>query len=238
MAETEKIETWTPETWWNRSFNWGLLRGFGQSAPATLSMTAPFIGYAILYHAEIMNWLGGLGGFLDDQNRQQTCQQFFSFSMRLNFLYCGIFVLGIGTIFYRIFVPDEVRWSRTVSVYVVQNVDIVTAENLRFMFVTIKSRMPEAVGSFLERAPWLEDKKSFKTASDALKRDVSNHIKIDVLQSYYNSLDRHTSRRAVYWVTSLFLIGFVLLSVPGFSFSIRVLCTIGYDTGIFSVIAE
>ncbi|MCX8955529.1 hypothetical protein OU790_19105, partial [Ruegeria sp. NA] len=117
MTDNEKNRSWAPESWWNRTFNWRLVRGFGQSAPATLTMSAPFIGYAILYHADIENWLGGLGGFLDGQSGQQVCQQFISFSMRLNFLYCGILILGDGTIVYRIFAPDEVKSARTVSDY-------------------------------------------------------------------------------------------------------------------------
>lgn len=233
MSGSKGITSWTPEGWWNRTFNWRLVRGFGQSAPATLSMSAPFIGYAILYHVEIGNWLGGLGGFLDAQNGQQTCHQYISFSMRLNLMYCGILVLGFGTIIYRIFAPDEIKSARTVSDYVVQNVDIVTARNLRSMFITIKSRRPQASSSLLERAPWLEREKSLKTASDALKQDENNHIKIDVLRSYYNALDRHTSRCAVYWVTSLFILGFGLLSIPGLAFSARVLCTIGHDVTAF-----
>lgn len=238
MASAGKERKWLPESWLQRTFNWRLVRGFGQSAPATLSMSAPFIGYAILYHVEIGNWLGGLGGFLDDQGSPQTCQQMISFSMRLNLLYCGIFILGIGTIVYRIFAPEEVKSARTGSDYVVQNVDIVTARNLRSMFVTIKSRRPEAVDGLLGRAPWLSRDKSLKTASDALKQDESNHIKIDVLRSYYNALDRHSARWAVGSVAFLFFVGFGLLSIPGVAFSLRILCTIGHDVGILGSLPE
>ncbi len=232
MVGAKGTRAWKPESWWYRTFNWRLVRGFGQSAPATLTMSAPFIGYAILYHADVGNWLGGLGGFLDGEIGQNSCRQLLSFSARLNFIYCGILILGIGTIVYRFFAPDEIKSARTVSDYVVQNLDIVTARNLRSMFATIKSRRPEAVDSLLGRAPWLEREKTLKTASDALKQDESNHIKIDVLRSYYNALDRHTSRSAVYWVASLYLIGLGLLAIPGIAFSIRVLCTIGHDVGV------
>ena len=238
MADEGKEKSWAPESWWNRIFNWRLVRGFGQSAPATLSMSAPFIGYAIIYHANIENWLGGLGGFLDEQSQWRGCRQFISFSMRLNFLYCGALVLGVGTLVYRVFAPDEVKGAPTVSDYVVRNVDIVTARNLRSMFVTIKSRRPEAVESLLGRAPWLDREKSLKTASDALKQDDSNHIKIDVLHSYYNALDRHTARRALGWVTFLFFVGFVLLSVPAIAFTVRVLFTIGYDIRFLGMSSE
>ncbi|MEM6890549.1 MAG: hypothetical protein AAF636_20815 [Pseudomonadota bacterium] len=232
MVTSKNKTPWQPEDWWNRTFNWRLVRGFGQSAPATLSMSAPFIGYAVLYHAEIANWLGGLGGFLDQQNHSQSCQPWLSFSTRLNLLYCGILLLGFGTILYRIFTPDEVKSARSISDYALQNVDLVTARNLRSMFATIKSRRPEVVEGLLGSAPWLERDKTLKTASDGLKQDESNQIKIDVLRSYYNTLDRHTARRAVYWVVSFFALGLLLLSIPGFAFSARVLCTIGHDMGV------
>ncbi|MGP1252850.1 MAG: hypothetical protein ACTS10_00420 [Kiloniellales bacterium] len=229
---------WTKQKWVNRKLNWRLVRGFGQSVPATLLMLAPFIGYAILYHSDISIWLGGLGGFLDEQESRQSCPQLISFSMRLNLFYSGILILGTGTIVYRVFAPDAVKSARTVSDYVVQNIDIVTARNLRSMFVTIKSRRPEAIESLLSRAPWLEREKSLKTASDALKQDHDNSIKIDVLRSYYDVLDRYTSRVAVVWVVFLFIAGFILLSMPSIAFTLRVLCAILHDLSVLSSAAQ
>lgn len=214
------------------------MRGFGQSVPATLSMSAPFIGYAILYHSEIASWLGGLGGFLDKTPQCQSCPQFITFQMKLSFLYCGVVLLGIGTILYRIFAPEEVKERESASKFVVENVDIATARRLRSMFATIKSRRPEATHSLISRAQWLERDRSLKTASDALKRDDNNSIKIDVLSSYYNVLDRHTLRSLVVIITILYVLGFSLLSVPGIIFTLRVICTILYEAGIYTNSAE
>ncbi|WP_417452652.1 hypothetical protein [Kiloniella sp.] len=226
-----KKSIWKTEHFWNRLLNWQMVRGFGQSAPATLTMATPFIGYAILYHAEIEIWLGSLGGLLDKGNLLNDCDQLISFPMRLNLLYCGILLLGIGTIVYRLFAPVEIKTTRSIADYVMANIDLVTARNLRSMFITIKSRRPDAVDSLLRRAPWLERDKSLKTASDALKQDEDNQIRIDVLRSYYSALDRNTGRTAVKIVTVFFVLGFILLSIPGVAFTARVMCTISYDLG-------
>jgi hypothetical protein len=75
----------------------------------------------------------------------------------------------------------------------------------------------------------LDRQKSLKTASDALKKDGDNQIKIDVLRSFYNVQDRHNKRGIVYAVFGLYVVGFVLLSLPGFTFTARVLCAVWGD---------
>ncbi len=56
-----------------RTLNWHLLRGFGQSVPATITMSTPFVGYMILYHSQIEEYLGGLGGLLEKQSEPGQC---------------------------------------------------------------------------------------------------------------------------------------------------------------------
>lgn len=230
-ADKERKGPVRKEGWWRRNINWHLMRAFGQSAPATLTIAAPFIGYAILYHESIEVWLGGLGGFLDAQSVGGQCKQVISFAGRLNYLYCGILVLGMGTLFFRFFAPSEVKASKSISDYVNQNIDLVTAMNLRSMFLTISSRRSCEVDLLLLRAPWLEDGVSLVTASDALKQDGTGSIKIDVLHSYFRALDRDTSRWALYVVGVSFLIGFSLLAIPSFFFTLRVLCVVYGSSG-------
>lgn len=222
---------WKPEPWRVRVLNWHLLRGFGQSLPASITMTTPFVGYMILYHTQIEEYLGGLGGLLDRQVQPGTCEPWFDFSTRLNIVYVSLLLLGIGTIFYRVFAPEIVKRARDINEYVLESIDNVSARNLRSMYVTIKSRRPEVAASFDERAPWLDRQKSLKTASDALKKDGDNQIKIDVLRSFYNVQDRHSSRGIVYTVIGFYAVGFVLLSLPGFAFTARVLCAVWGDVG-------
>lgn len=224
--------TWTPEPWNVRTINWHLVRGFGQSLPASITMGAPFVGYMILYHAQIEDYLGGLGGLLDEQVAPSLCTPWFEFSMRLNIVYIGLLLLGVGTILYRVFAPAIVKRAKDINEYVIETLDKVSARNLRSMYATIASRRPQVASSFDQRAPWLNREKSLKIASDALKKDDDNQVKIDVLRSFYNVQDRYTSRCMVYTVLAFYVAGFSLLSVPGVAFTGRVLCVIGYDLSL------
>lgn len=234
MAEsTEQDGSWKPEAWYFRVLNWHLLRGFGQSVPAAITMSTPFIGYMILYHTKIEEYLGGLGGLLEQQTEPGQCAPWIDFSMRLNLLYCGLLLLGVGTIAYRVFAPEVIKSSRNITEYVVGSVDNVSARNLRSMYATIRSRRPEIASSFMQRAPWLDRKKSLKTAADALKKDDDGQLKIDVLRSFYNVQNRQTARLAVYFVLLFYALGFLLLAIPGVAFTSRVLCVVMHDTGLF-----
>lgn len=225
-------DQWKPEAWLFRTLNWHLLRGFGQSVPAAITMSTPFIGYLILYHTNIEEYLGGLGGLLEQQAQPGMCIPWFDFSMRLNLIYCGLMLLGIGTITYRIFSPEVIKNSKGISEYVVNSVDNISARNLRSMFVTIQSLRPSIAPSFIQRAPWLDRAKSLKTAADELRKD-DGQLKIDVLRSHYNVQDRHTFRQAVYTVLVFYVLGFLLLAIPGLTFTSRVLCVVGHDIGVF-----
>ncbi|WP_156174580.1 hypothetical protein [Hoeflea sp. IMCC20628] len=226
-ANLVQINNWKAEAWRFRVLNWHMLRGFGQSIPAAITMSTPFVGYMILYHEKIENYLGGLGGLLDIQAQPGQCLPWIDFSMRLNFVYCGLLLLGIGTIAYRFFSPEAIKDARNITDYVVSSVDNVSARNLRSMYATIHSRRPEIASSFIQRAPWLERKKSLKAASDGLRQDTDGQLRVDVLRSFYSVQDRHTLRYVVYFILLFYALGFLLLSVPGFTFTTRVLCVVG-----------
>lgn len=225
--------SWQPEAWRFRILNWHLLRGFGQSVPATITMSTPFVGYMILYHSQIEEYLGGLGGLLEQQSEPGQCLPWIDFSERLNLIYLGLLLLGIGTILYKTFAPSIVKGAHDINDYVVETIDNVSARNLRSMFATIHSRRSKVASTLLQRAPWLDRKASLKTASDALKKDDDNQIKIDVLRSFYTVQDRHTARAALYCVLALYSFGFLLLAVPGLAFTGRVLCVVSYDLRLF-----
>ncbi|TYC80062.1 hypothetical protein FMN63_02135 [Stappia sp. BW2] len=225
--------SWQPEPWRVKILNWHLLRGFGQSVPAAITMSTPFVGYMILYHPQIEEYVGGLGGLLEKQAKPGQCAPWIDFSMRLNLVYIGLLLLGVGTIVYKVFAPSVVKGARDINEYVVNVIDNVSARNLRSMYVMIRSRRPQVAASFIQMAPWLDRDKSLKTASDALKRDDGNHIKIDVLRSFYNVQDRHTARGAVYLVLVFYALGFLLLAIPGLAFTGRVLCVVWHDLGFW-----
>lgn len=217
---------WKAEGWWTKNVNWHLLRGFGQSVPATLSMSTPFVGYMVLYHAEIQDYLGGMGGLLESQVPVGACGPWMTFSTRLNLLYLGLLCLGIGTIAFRFFAPGVIKNARDIQDYVTSSIDNVSARNLRSMYTTILSRRPSTAKSLIERAPWLDRSKSLKTAADALRKDDDGQLKMDILSSYYSALDRNTARKGVNFVLVCFVLGFAILAIPGLAFTFRVLCVI------------
>lgn len=229
QSKSSEQPAWQPENWCVRTFNWHLLRGFGQSVPAAITMSTPFVGYVILYHSQIKEYLGGLGGLLDQEAIVDRCAPWIDFSMRLNIVYIGLLLLGIGTIVYKIFAPTVIKGARDINDYVIGTIDNVSARNLRSMYATIRYRKPELADSFMAMAPWLDRETRLKTASDALKKETDNQIKIDVLRSFYNVQDRHTSRVAVYCVIFFYISGFLLLTIPSFTFTARVLCAVGHD---------
>ena len=233
MTEIDnKKQKWKPETWLFKTINWQLLRGFGQSIPATISMLTPFIGYIVLYHTEIRKYLGVMGGLIEAQTASTQCMPLIDFSMRLNLLYCGLLLLGIGTIVYRIFAPEAVKEAQSISKYVLNSIDNISARNLRSMYVTIKSLRPEIASSFLESADWLDRNKNLKFANDELRKDENGQLKIDVLRGYYNVQDRYTKRPLIYVILIMFAVGFSFLAIPGLAFTSRVLCVVGHDIGI------
>tara|TARA_R110002072_G_scaffold84937_8_gene192362 strand:- start:11308 stop:11520 length:213 start_codon:yes stop_codon:yes gene_type:complete len=64
------------------------------------------------------------------------------------------------------------------------------------------------------------------------KKLDDGQLKIDVLRSYYNAQNRHSSRAAVYTTLFFYGLGFLLLAIPGVAFTSRVLCVVGTDIGL------
>lgn len=221
MANTLK------QNWINRNLNWFRLRGFGQSKVASFSMATPFIGYVILYHEKFRPYLGDLGGLLNSPSINASCGPLVDFMTRLHMLFLGLLCLGIGTIIYRIFADQVIQSNTNISDYVDHELPNITVRILRVMFVKIRSRRPDLQTQFLDVAPWLNrDEVTLKAASEAYTRFDNESITRDVLRSYYTIMDRHNVRLGVYFSTSFFVIGFILLAIPSLAFTGRVLCAI------------
>ena len=214
--------------WWQRNVTWRLLRGFGQSWPAAITMSAPFIGYLILYHSQIAQYLGGLGGLLEDYAVTGRCARILEFSMRLNLIYVALLILGIGTIVYRIFAPEIVKSAKSDTEYILGAIDTASARTLQLMFATIARLRPASASELKVRAPWLVGGEGPKMAADMLTRD-DGQIKVDVLRCYYETLNGWTFRWPLYFVIVCYVIGFLMLTIPGVAFSVRVVCVIRYD---------
>ncbi|MBB3410013.1 hypothetical protein FHT87_003945 [Rhizobium sp. BK316] len=219
----------TPDGWQHKNINWEVLSGFGRSSVATLTMAAPFLGYIVLYHSSLSMYLGGLGGLIDGQSQANACHPWLTVEQKINLLYLGLLSLGWGSILFRVLAPSVVKRSSGIADYVDQELPRATARNMRSMFVTIRSRRPSLEEDFIERAPWLDrTRASLKVAADSLHQVKDDQLQIDILSSYYNVLSRHTARLAVYITVALYAVGFLLVSIPGFTTTIRVLCVMRF----------
>ena len=140
-------------------------------------------------------------------------------------------MLGVGTIAYRVFAPEVIKSSRNITDYAVNSSNNVSARILVSMYQAVISIKPEVASNFLQRAPWLDGSQSLKTASDALRND-DGQLRIDLLRSFYDLQNRHTARSVVYIVLVFFVLGFLMLAIPGLEFTKRVLCVVGHDLGV------
>lgn len=226
-----------PDNFQARVFNWELVRGFGRSPLATISIGMPFVGYAILYHADIETYLGQLGGLLevqetaklvDTSDAASTESSGLSVYTKLNLFYLGTCFVGVGTIVYRLVAPRTVKEFGSISSFVDSELPRATARKMRSMMKTVNARRPTVAASLLSIAPWLgSGSGTLKQASSELRGLKDNQLQVDVLSSFYNVENRYFSRWGVYSTTGLYCIGFALISIPGFSFTFRVLKVVG-----------
>lgn len=233
MADTGKDKSYSPDDFWRRTFNWELVRGFGQSRLATISIAMPFIGYALLYHAEIESIIGGLGGYLDAQigdtevvGQEGARSGGFEIELftRLSLIYLGTVLIGVGTIVYRLIAPKTVKEFRSVSHFVEVELSRATARRLRSMMVTISARRPQTASGLFEIAPWLRRSHcKLKAAVGELKNIEDDQLQIDVLSSFYNVESRYTARTGVYVTVAFYVLGFIAVSIPGIAFTVKVL---------------
>lgn len=218
-----------PDGWLRQTFNWELVSGFGRSSLATASIATPFVGYLIIYHSKLDQFIffGGVqNGLLVETSK---CIPFMSGTEKLNFLYIGLTFLGFGSIVFRVFAPQLMKNFPSISEYVERELMRVTARNLRSMFTTIRARRRGIAKDFVDRAPWLQrDNCSLKIASDHFRQLKDDQIQIDVLRSFYNVNNRYTARFCVYLTALLYLFGFFLLAIPSLASTAHVVCTMYY----------
>ncbi len=215
----------------HRTFNWELLRGFGQSSVATVSLAMPFVGYAILYHSQIETYIDGLGKTISTQEKllrspseDQNSILEVSLFTKLNLIYLGSFLIGLGTVVFRIFAPKAVKEATSISDYAENELGRATARCLRSMINTIQRKRPSIARELTSIAPWLDKKNAtLKTAYAELQDIQRDQLQNDVLSSFYNIENRYSHRWAVYLTVVLYVVGFFLLSIPGVLFTLRVL---------------
>ncbi|AUR04578.1 hypothetical protein PhaeoP72_02626 [Phaeobacter inhibens] len=225
----------------HRVVNWEVLRAIGGSPLATISIAMPFIGYAILYNDQIVSFLSdaGLSSLSDLDVGEAGPKEGISIGdrlrgllsleviTRLNFLYVGSFLVGVGTIIFRLSAPKTIQQHRSIEVFFDSELDRASARRLRTMAFTVRQRRPKVAQTLINVAPWLDrDKTRLKVAYAEMREQEDSQLQADVLSSFYNVESRYSNRPMAYVVFVLYILGFALISVPGICFTGQVLLSI------------
>lgn len=242
MTNTKKLRR-DPDSFWNVAINWELLGAVGRSRLAAISILMPFIGYAILYNDQVIEFLQNVGveSFAAPGQNPVPLPVEGSWGMwlgemldlsvlaRLNFLYVGSFLLGLGTIAFKVFAPSTIQQHRSMEAFFNSELERASARRLRTMARTIGSRRPSAAANLFTAAPWLDrNQKTLKLAYAEMRELADSQIQADVLSSFYNVESRYFRRNIVFVVAALYFLGFVLISIPGLCFTLQVLLSIFY----------
>jgi hypothetical protein len=214
------------ETFWQENANWLLLRGFGSSSAASASMLMPFIGYIILYNSELKIFLGDFGGLLNEQPSVSKCSQLIPSFQRLNLLYCGLFMLGVSALIFRIRAPRELKLYADTNDFIDRERGNLSARRVRSMYRTVNARRSRIGAEFRQRASWLTESVSITKASVEFANNKNQDIILDLMRSFFQAQDRHFRRWSVFWCLCFLLLGGLLLVVPSTEFTLRVLCTV------------
>lgn len=224
-GESERLEQ-SADSFGRKLVNWQKLRVFGQTKLAMATALTPFIGYIVLYHDKARVFLGGLGGFMFESS---PTTNWLSFDERLHLLYVGLWLLGIGSILYRLVAPDIVKSYGSIEEYKEHVANSLTVRNVRMMFKNVNERNPGLKAPSKENHRWL-DTTVVVDPKDAMEKaqndEYYDQVKLDVVRSFYNVESRYTTRLGAWIVSILYLMGAVLTAVPGFELSFRVLSSI------------
>lgn len=218
-------------TAWRGTMNWRLLRSFGQSHIATVSTFMPFIGFFILYHTQVVELLRMLQGVDLTSLREGQADAgdiiHVSLFWRLNFLYLGAFFIGVGSILYRIFIPQTVKMFSSSLKFISEEMERVTARTLIDMVSVISKRNSSFSSELIQRAHWLSGSSADrKTAANELRGQKDDQVKCDVLNYFYVVEDEYCGRFILHFIALLYLVGFIFLTIPGALFTLRVLAAI------------
>lgn len=242
MTKTKTLRR-DPDSFWNVVINWELLGAVGRSRLAAISILMPFIGYAILYNDQVIEFLRSVGveSFAVPEKNRVPLPGEGSWGMwlgemldlsvlaRLNFLYVGAFLVGLGTIAFKVFAPSTIQQHRSIEAFFNSELERVSARRLRAMARTIGFRRPSVAADLFNAAPWLDiNKKTLKLAYAEMRELADNQIQADVLSSFYDVESRYYRRKIAFVVAVFYFSGFVLISVPGLCFTLQVLLSIFY----------
>lgn len=214
------------ETFLQENVNWMLLRGFGASTAASISVLMPFIGYIILYNSELKSLFGDFGGLLNEQPSSGQCPRFISGFQKLNLLYCGLFALGVSALIFKIAAPRELKVYSDNNDFIDRERVNLSARRVRSMYRTVNFRRSRIGEELRSRANWLTESVPMPKASIEFANNKNDDVILDLMRTYFQAQDRHFRRWAVYFCLLFLVGGAALLAIPSGAFTFRVLCTV------------
>lgn len=214
------------ETFLQENVNWMLLRGYGASKIASISVLMPFVGYIILYNSELQSLFGNFGGLLDEQPSSGSCPRYISSFQRLNLLYCGLFALGASALVFKAAAPRELKLYTDSNHFIDRERGNLSARRVRSMYRTVKFRRHRIGTELSSRAGWLTESVTIAKASVEFSNNNNEDVVLDLMRTFFQAQDRHFRRWAVFLCFFLLIVGAVLLAIPSGEFTIRVLCTV------------
>lgn len=214
------------ETFLQENVNWTFLRGFGVSGLSNVIVMTPFIGYLILYNSHLSQYLGGLGGLLEEQPAAQECKQYIAFPLKLNLFYLGTFAMGVSALIFKIAAPREIKLYKDVNEFIEKERPYMTARRVRSMYRTVNYRRPRIGLELVQKTHWFETKVPISKASIEFSQNKNEDAILDLLRSFFQAQDRHSRRLAVMLCLITLIIGGFLIVIPSVSFTIRILCVI------------
>lgn len=120
--------------YFSETISWSFLGHIGQSKAVKLTILMPFVGYLIFFNSHIKDFLEISYINLNsnhnsiDQNGKMEIVTF----NRLIFVYFGLLSLGIGSVLYSIFAPEEIKQNPLANNYVIFYNTIATPEITKF----------------------------------------------------------------------------------------------------------
>jgi hypothetical protein len=186
----------------------------------------PFLGYVILYNAEISKYFGDFGGLLSQQKGAESCPQYISLFSKINLLYLGLFFTGLSAILFKALAPKEIQMYPSANEYIENERKNLTARRLRSMYRTINFKRPRIGKQIASSAPWVDKTHSIKRASVEFSKNDNEDTILDILRNFFQVQSRHQSRAAVLMSALFLLLGGLLVALPSSAFTLRVMCTI------------
>ncbi len=188
-------------------FNWQTIRIIGGSVPAKASVIMPFLGYIIIFNRHVIEFVSG--SFVQLYNIDANKDKFLN---NLYMLYFGLFAFGVASLLYQVFCHHSVKKYSDFQEFIRERMDVYVNEDL------------EKISKELIKMKGIDFDEGKIAAANAILRAgsaISEEVIRYILYAYYeNQANRY--RAIIISTLFLYLVGFVLISIPSLRTTYRV----------------